>query len=111
MRNLKTKDLFSLSRIVKKMNIKEDIKELAQNITGLAKEDKEKAEQSMQVDIMLIFVENLGSAEKDVYKLLGDLTDKTAKEIEDMDLTEFMAIITELFKQDGLGKLFQTALK
>lgn len=111
MRNLKTADLFSLSRILKKMDIKDEIKKIAKDVTGLAEEDKKKAEQTMQIDLMMIFVENIGSAEKEINKLLSDLTDKTAAEIENLGLTELIDLFKELFNQEGLGSFLSTALK
>lgn len=111
MRNLKTSDLFTLSKIVKKMNIKNDIKSLAKDITGLTEDEKIKAEQTMQIDLVMLFVENIGSAEKEIYNLFADITSKTAKEIEDMDLDKFIELITELFKQDGISNFLSQALK
>lgn len=111
MRNLKTSDLFTLSRIIKKMNIKEDIKLLAKDITGLSNEEKKKAEQSMQIDLTMLFAENIGSAEAEVYKLFADLTDQTVKDIKDMDLDKFIELIQEIFKQGNLGNFLSTALK
>ncbi|MBU3098386.1 MULTISPECIES: hypothetical protein [Clostridium] len=111
MRTLKTADLFSLSRILKKMNVKKDIKEIAKNVTGLAKEDKAKAEQEMQIDLMMIFIENIGVAEKEIDKLLGDLTGKTAKEIEELGLTELIDLFKELMAQEGVGSFLSQAVK
>ena len=93
------------------MDIKEDIKALAQDMTGKGEEEKIKAEQTMEIDLMMLFAENIGSAEKEVYKLFADLTSKTSKEIEDMDLNEFMKIIKELFTQESMGNFLSTALK
>ena len=111
MRNLKAPDLFSLSRIIKKMNVKEEIKALAKDITGVTEEEKVKAEQTMQIDLLMLFIENIGSAEKEIYKLLADLNGITSKEIENMDLDKLIDIIKELFEQKSLGSLFTTALK
>jgi len=111
MRTLKTADLFSLSRILKKMNVKEDIKKVSKNVTGLTEENKAKAEQAMQIDLLMIFVENIGSAEKEINKLLADLTGKTAKEIEDLGLTELISLFKELMSQEGVGSFLSTAVK
>jgi hypothetical protein len=111
MRNLKTRDLFSLSRIVKKMNIKEDIKALTKDITGLSDKEKKKAQQGLNIELTLLFVEHFGDAEKEVCTLLGSLTDKTSEEIEELELEPLIEIVTELFKQESLEKLFTTALK
>jgi len=110
MRNLKTADLFSLSKIIKKMDIKRDIKALTKDITGVTEAEKIKAEQALQIDLLMLFVDNLGSAEKEIYKFLADVENKTPKEIEDMELDKFVELIKELFAQESLTSLFTTAL-
>jgi predicted transcriptional regulator len=111
MRNHKTSDIFSLSRIVKKMDIKKQIAEVAKDVTDYSAEDKTKAETTMQASLVLIFVENIGSAEKEIYNFLADVTDSTAKEIEDMGIPALMALINDLLAQDGIGGFLSSALK
>jgi hypothetical protein len=111
MRNLKTSDLFSLSKIIKKMNIKEDIKALVKNVTGMKPEERQIAEQTMQTDLVMLLIENIGNAEKEVYKLLADISGKTVKEIEDMNIDNFINMIKEIFSQDGIGNFLSVALR
>jgi len=111
MRKLKTSDLFSLSRILKKMNIKDEIKVLAKDITGATSEEKKKAEQDMEIELAMLFVENIGAAEKEIYKFFADLTGKTAADIENMDLNDFMNLVQELFNQEGFESFLSTASK
>jgi len=111
MRKLKTSDIFALSRIVKKMDIKKEIALVAKDVSGFSDDEKAKAEATMQTNLILIFVENLFSAEKEIYKLLADVTGSTPKIIEDMELPLFMALIQELFSQEGIGSFLSSALK
>lgn len=111
MRKLKTSDLFGLSKILKKMDIKSDIKALAKDVTGLSDEEKAKASQELQIDLAMLFVENIGSAEKEIYNFLADITENTVEKIKDMDLGDFINLIKELFSQEGLGSFLSTALK
>lgn len=111
MRKLITKDIFTLSRIIKKMNIKKEIAEVAKDVTGFSAEEKVKAEATMQTSLVLIFIENLGSAEQEIYSLLADVTGSTEKEIEGMDLSLLIPLIKELFNQEGIGSFFSSALK
>lgn len=110
-RNLKTKDLFSLTRIIKKMNMKAEIKELAKDITGKSDEEKKAAEQGLKADLMLMFIENIGNAESEIYKLLGNLSGKQPKEIEDQSLKDTFKMIEELFSEENFGDFLSTALK
>lgn len=111
MRNLKTVDLFSLSRILKKMNLKEDIKNLAKDVTGLSEEEKIKAEDEMKISLVMLFAENIGNVEKEVYKLFSDITDKSVKDLQDMNLIDFVNLIKELFEQDGFDDFLKLAVK
>jgi hypothetical protein len=111
MRKLKTSDLFSLSRILKKMNIKEDIKKLAKDITGATPEEKKKAEQGMEIDLAMLFVENIGLAEREIYKFFADLTGEAASNIENMDLDKFIDLVKELFNQDGFASFLSVVSK
>lgn len=111
MRKLKTSDLFSLSRILKNMDIKDEIKTLARDITGLSEDEKVKISEELQVNLSILFIENIGNAEIEVYKLFANLTDKTAEEIENMDLDKFFKLIQELFNQEGFENFLSKALK
>jgi len=111
MRKLITKDIFALSRIVKKMSIKKEIAEVAKDVTGFSVKEKAKAEATMQTSLILIFVENLGSAEVEICKLLADVTGSTTEEIESMDLALLVPLIKELLSQEGVGSFLSSALK
>ena len=111
MRNLRTSDLFSLSKIIKKMNIKEDIKALVKNITNLNTEERKNVEKAMQIDLVMLFVENISTAEKEVYKLFADISSKSPKEIEEMGVSEFIELVQDLFNQEDIGDFLSMALK
>ncbi|MFT8312961.1 MAG: hypothetical protein ABF633_01755 [Clostridium sp.] len=111
MRKLKTADLFSLTRIIKKMNIKNEIKALAKDVTGLSDEDKLKAKDSINIDLILLFVENIGNAEKEIYKLLSDMSDKTVKEIENQSPIKTVEMIQSIFEDEEIESFLKLALK
>jgi hypothetical protein len=110
-RKLKTSDLFSLSRILKKMNIKDDIKGLAKNVTGLSKEQKKKAEQEMEIDLAMLFFENITNAEQEIYKFFGDISGKKPEEIADQPPKDTLNMIKELINQEGIGSFLSAASK
>lgn len=106
MRNIKTTDLFALSRILKKMSLKEELKTL-----DIDMESKEKIDikNSMMIEIMYMFLENMGSAEEDIFKFVSSVS-----EVKEEDLKEnpdlFIDNLKEIFKSEGFGKLFPSAL-
>lgn len=111
MRNLQTSDLFPLTRIIKKMNIKNDIKTLTKDITSLSDEEKLKAQDALNIDLVLLFIENIGNAEKEIYKFLANLSGKTEKEISEQRIAETISMIEAIFNDDQVGDFFGQALK
>ncbi|QCH29251.1 hypothetical protein [Clostridium tyrobutyricum] len=110
-RGLKTKDLFTLTRIVKKMNMKKELREIARDVTGKTAKEKKQALVGTRADLMLLFVENIGNAEQEIYRFLGNLSDKEAQEIADQAPQDTFGMIKELFSEDGFGDFLSTALK
>jgi hypothetical protein len=111
LRNLITSDLFSLTRIIKKMNLKEEIKALAKDITGLSDKEKKKANEGLQAELVILFIENIGNAEDEIYKFLGNLSDKKPKEIAEQPPLETINMIEQLFSEENFGDFLSLALK
>jgi hypothetical protein len=93
MRSLKLKDAFAVSRILKKMHIRPDVKE------GMSQEQ-------LGADLLFKFVENIGEAEEEVLSFLADLKEIKASELAEMDFEEFMTIIEEFKNLKGLKSFF-----
>lgn len=107
MRKLQSTDFFSFTRIIKKMGIRKEIKDLA---TTLGKtKDKEIAEKEMQIELIMIFIENIGNAETEVYKFVANISEKTQEELKDLDI--FMESLEAIFKDKTITSFFKQALK
>lgn len=94
MRSLKLKDAFAVSRILKKMHIRPDVKE------GMTQEQ-------LGADLIFKFVENIGEAEEEVLSFLADLKEMKPKELAELDFEEFANIIDEFKELKGLQGFFQ----
>lgn len=110
-RNLKTKDLFSLTRIIKKMNMKKELKEIVKDVTGKTDKEKKQALLGLRADLMLLFVENIGNAEQEICRFLGSLSDKEAQEIADQPPKDTFAMLGEIMDDESFGDFLSTALK
>lgn len=110
MRSLQFSDLFTFTKIVKKMNIREDIKALVTDVTGKSDEEKKKALGNIQVDLMMLFIEHISDAEKEVYKFLSDVTGKTPNEVAKMNIKEVMEIISAIFNDPQFEDFFEQAV-
>lgn len=111
MRNFKTADLFTMSRILKKMDIKKDVVALAKDISGLSAEGKKQEEEKLKVNLTMLLVENLGNAEQECYKFLADLSGKKPVDIENQSIRETTDMIKEILSQDGFESFLSTAAK
>lgn len=111
MRNLKTTDLFSLTRIIKKMNIKDEIKGLIKDVSGLNDAEKASALQTIQMELILLFIENIGNSEKEIYKLLADMNDCTVKDIENQSPIRTIEMIQAVANDEELANFLKVALR
>lgn len=93
MRQLKFKDTFTVSRILKKMKIKPDVKD------GITQEEFGAA-------ILFKFIENLGDAEEEVTAFLADLKGIKSEELSELDMDQFGEIIEEFKNLKGLQGFF-----
>ena len=109
MRNFKATDLFALSRILKKMNIKDEIKGLDIDIN--AGTDKVDVKETVIIELIYIFLENIGLAEIEVYKFLADIEGRKVDDIKNLEIDEFIDILRDVFNNEGFTKLFTQALR
>ena len=66
---------------------------------------------SIMLDISTVVISNLASAEESIYQLLSNLSGKTKAEIANLDAEVFMAMIVDVFKQDGFRNFFKVVSK
>jgi len=109
LRKLESPDFFAFTRIIKKMGIREELKKLAKDVSEVKPEEKEIKINEMQIEILMIFVENIASAQNEVYKFIADISGKSFDELKDLDV--FMESIQEIFKDETIKSFFKLALK
>ncbi|MCD2345819.1 hypothetical protein [Clostridium guangxiense] len=115
MKELSFEDVFTISKIIKKMNIRKEIKGCINDIKPALsgdenKEDHEELVESLGIDMALLFVENIPSAEKEVYSLFSNLTEKKTEEVKKMKATEIFEMVKNWFTNEDMKKVFSTAL-
>lgn len=93
MRNLKLKDAFTVSRILKKMHIRPD---LSDEIT----------QEQLGADLIFKFVENIGEAEDEVTVFLADLLEIDVETLKEKDFDEMISIIEEFKNLKGIQGFF-----
>lgn len=128
MRELKGDDLFTLLSIVGKLDIKDEFIKMFENnsnadkVAPMDKQKKEptKAEKAKQeteaekrgMEVMANLLQkvlmNLGTIKKDINSLLADLTGQTVKDIQNLGLKEYTALVIAFFKKPELADFFSS---
>lgn len=93
MRNLKLKDAFTVSRILKKMQIRPNLSD------GITQEQ-------LGADLIFKFVENIGEAEDEVLAFIADLLGIKVDELKEKDFDELIAILEEFKNLKGIQGFF-----
>jgi len=111
-------DLPKLSKILKKMEIKEDLKKLFSMPGAKAndsKEDRKRKDdlaEEMGADFGATVIVNLYMAESEIYELLAVLTKLSIDEVKKMSIDDMANLFTELGKNaGGLVSFFKSAVK
>lgn len=107
LRPLKTSDLGLFSKIISKMDIKDDVKSLFVDITDKNEEELVTLNKQLGVDIMFLILENYWKAEKELHKLLSSMSGKTEEQIADSSPTEFIGMLKELSKDENFEVFFK----
>ena len=77
--------------------------ELKDSIKGLfGKKGKEKESFEIGSEFIWVIIENYHKAEKEFFEFLGALESKTADEIAELPVTDFINLVTELFSERNL---------
>ena len=98
MRSLKTKDLFLMSKILKKMNLKMEVK-------------KEVSQEQFGADLIMKFLENISLAQNEINEFLAQLVGITAQQFDDLEISDTLAIINQFKNMNGVSDFLQLASK
>ena len=94
MRQLQTNDIFSMSRILKKLDLKF--------------EDSE-TDEELVLDLIKKVAENAYMAQTEINNFLGELSGMTGEEFGKLPIKESLAIIKEFKQLDGINDFFKSA--
>lgn len=107
MRELKTKDIFTMSAILQKVGVKVEA-EVEQVVDG-EKVLVAKTQTQMGAEMILALGENLHKAEKEVNAMLADLAGVPADEFADLPLSQAYDIMQEFKELPGVKDFFTQA--
>lgn len=98
MRKLKTGDIYKMSRIFKKMNIRLEV-------------DSKTNQVQMGAQLIQRILENLHLAEKEVNGFLSELIGIDPEEFNELSLTEVMEVFNQFKNQEDIGAFLKLAGK
>lgn len=96
MRKLKASDIFAMSKILKKMDIKKHLK----------REEGQTNEEYGQ-NMFMTLLENIGEAEAEFNKFFGSLVNISEEEFGDLDIEGIFEIFEQFKEQDGISRFLQ----
>ena len=105
MRELKLKDIYKLSAIIDKMQVKADLNKLMDD----AKKQPD-AQAYIGGQMIMILVSRLHMAQKEVSSFLADLTGQTVEQLEDLSIKEVTELFKELFGKNDMSGFFNSAV-
>lgn len=115
MRPLAFRDVFTMSRILKKMDLDlPDMPKIPQLPADASDEDKARvkaevagAQWEVGFEIALEVAGGLGSAQNEVTKFIADLMEMDPEELASLPLDDSVTVIMALAKQPGLARFFE----
>ena len=118
LRELQSKDVFIMSRIISKIGIKEfkscfeteEVQKLIAEGTDAAA-SVERIGLSVMVDIAGVVLSNVTHAEQDIYSFLADLSGKTTKDIAELDMVVFAEMIIDVVQKDQFKDFIKVVSK
>lgn len=93
------KDVFTATKIINKMGLKE------------FKIDTGKSTEEIGLDTIMFFIENLPKAENEVFELLADIMEVTTEEAQHIEIDDIPQIIKGLTELDGMANFIKSVTK
>lgn len=124
LRALKASDFFLVTRILSKIGVKEfkgivesdeikdAIRKMADNQSGeIAEADVASIGMTVVFDIASVVLDRMESCEKEIYKLLANLSGMKETEIADLSLADFGEMVISVIKHEGFRDFFTAVIK
>lgn len=103
---LKGKHIFLLSKIVRKMDLKNKLPK-TQNVSGLTDEEKILKQEDIGRQFLFTVIESLYLAENEIIELLADASSVEYEEIQSLSFSELIEKVKELFSSEDFQSFFK----
>ena len=114
LRQLTSKDIFPMSKIISKIGIKEfkdcfgsdDVKAATRNKDNV---DLTTLGMNIMFDVGGVILTHLPDCEKDLYTFLADLSGASVQDLRNISMAEFMEMIVDLVQKEEFRDFFRVA--
>ena len=99
---------------MKALNIREDFKQVFKNrvdVSEMTDDDKNQLLQERGLDMVLMLMEKMPTAEKEIKSFLALYSDKSLDDIENMPVEDFIDLIKQFFAEPQFKSFFTQAVK
>lgn len=109
LRELQSKDVFPMFRIISKIGVKEfksclETEEVKDAISKMANKQEnanvEAVGMAVMLDIASVVISHIADAEADIYQFLSGLSGMSRKDLESLDMVTFFEMIVDVFKKE-----------
>jgi hypothetical protein len=108
---LKGKCFFPLVKLINKLDIKDDLKNLMVDVTGKTEEEKNLATNEKGLDFMFLIVSKLAIAEREATEFIAVYMEKPAEDVLEMDILDIAEVLKNLFMDKRFQAFFQQTMK
>lgn len=111
---LTVKHLFPFLKLMKALNIREELKNIVKNkidVSELTEEQKNEILQERGMDILFTLMEKMPNAEKEIKSFLALYTERTLEDIEALGINEFIDLCKQFFNEPDFKSFFTQAVK
>lgn len=119
LRNLEARDIFTIVRILGKIDFKEiqgiwtARNQSVEKLMELPEEEREAVAQAESMNLGLalasVIIQNLPNCEQELYCFVGDLIGKKATAVAKMDPVDFMDVIIDILTMERFADFFKRA--
>ena len=103
LRQLKGKDIYQITKIINKLNIKE----ILESLFNSGDKGIQDLGMSIVANALTVILENLNVVEDDINQLLADLTSTSVEEIEDLSFLDYTQLIEDFVMHEDFKDFFE----
>ena len=104
-------DVFNFSKVLKTLNINHKIIEIIEKNNNEDEVDKEKVQEKVGIEIVLLLVSEMGNAQDLICELFARPFEIKAEEVVKLEISDFISKTKEIMKANNMSNFLELAAK